>query len=219
MTHKLALAAVLVFGPTACSDSDSSSPATDSVVTTEVVVETTPPETAPPTTTAAPATTVAAPTTTAVPAPTTAPTCVVDGDSEPKLSADTLTISPLFGTDIAAAATPCAETITVRFGGKLEDPTGFPGYNVAYADEPAPTVGTAVLIVTVGAMMPNAVGEGYAGPAEIIPTSTSHILKMTRTANADGSATWAIELDAVYPFDVTVPDGPPRIVIALQTGS
>ena len=117
-----------------------------------------------------------------------------------------------------AAAASCSESITIRFGGKLEDPTGFPGWDVQYVDDPAPTVGAAVLLVKVGAMMPSDAGEGYTGPTEIIPTGASHILKMTRTANADGSSTWVVELDAMYPFDVVVPDGPPRIVIDLQSG-
>ncbi|HQZ32787.1 MAG TPA: hypothetical protein PK020_00110 [Ilumatobacteraceae bacterium] len=191
-------------------------------MTTESVADSTPPETAAPTTVAPTTTstpTTTAPTTTVAAAPTTAPTCVADGDADPKLSADTLTISPLFGTDIAAAAASCTETITIRFGGKLEDPTGFPGWDVQYVDDPAPTVGAAVLRITVGAMMPNTAGEGYTGPTEILPTGTAHILKMTQTANADGSSTWAVELDAVYPFDVVAPDGPARIVIALQTGA
>ena len=88
-----------------------------------------------------------------------------------------------------------------------------------YVDDPAPTVGAATLLIQVGALMPNDAGEGYDGPTEIVPTDLSHILKMTQTANADGSSTWAVDLDAVYPFDVTIPDGPARIVIGLQTGS
>jgi hypothetical protein len=150
--------------------------------------------------------------------------CVSPGEIEAQPSGEPLTISPLVGSDIVASASAGFEQITIRFGGLLSDPTGFPGWSVEYCQDfvmpsGSTVVGAATLLIRVGAMMPNDSGEGYSGPVVFVPTGVTHILELSQAANADGTTTWAVTLDAAYPFTVSVPDGPARIVISLQTSS
>jgi hypothetical protein len=157
---------------------------------------------------------------------TTTPACAVTGDTEAKTSGEPLTLSPLPGTDIQASARPCVEEITVRFESGTT-PSDFPGWSVEYVDDPVylgesgetvDIAGDVTLLLRLGSWMPSMEGEGYAGPTDIVPTDVAHIVEMRQTSNFEGVTTWAIGLDAKYPFTVTVPDGPPRLVIQLQVG-
>ena len=218
-----AVIALLVLA--SCSDSSSSSDthaSSTTVAPTTVAPTTVAPTTVAPTTTR-PTTTAA----TTAPA-TTAPVCATDGDVSAKTTGEPLTLSPIFGTDIQATARPCYEEITIRLKDSGTSPSDFPGWSVEYVDDPVPLgesgetvsiTGDATLLVRMGSWMPTMEGEGYSGPLDIVPTGVSHILEMRSTSNFEGVTVWAIGLDFPYPFTVTVPDGPLRLVIQLQIGT
>jgi hypothetical protein len=54
---------------------------------------------------------------------------------------------------------------------------------------------------------------GYPGPWDITPTNVRHILQLKRAENFEGMASWAVGLDARYPYVVSTLDSPPRLVI------
>lgn len=219
-----------------CSGSDSAAstttePAT-AATTTEAVTPapTTEPVTIPSTTepaTTEPATT--EPATTEAPAETAdtgVPDCPAVGDLADKTSGDLATLSPLIGTDIRTAAKDCFEEVAIHLTTGT-DPSQFPAWSVGYVDDPVPDAATggtveiageATLLFQMSAPMPAADGEGYSGPTSIVPADLAHVLELRQTANVDGTTSWAIGLDAEYPFTAVVPDGPARIVIQIQVG-
>ncbi|CAN5552434.1 hypothetical protein BH10ACT2_BH10ACT2_13680 [soil metagenome] len=158
---------------------------------------------------------------------TTLPACDVSGGTDAKVSGEPVLVTPLVGIDILATSSPCYEDITIRFNSSTDGHAYFPGWAVSYVDDPVykegssarvDIAGAATLLIQSGAWMPNPSGEGYSGPVDITPTGVSHILQLLQVGNHAGVNTWAVGLDAQYPFTVTVPDGPARIVVRIQVG-
>lgn len=180
--------------------------------TTEPV--TTTPNTAGPTTT---------PTTVATTVPSTSAPCPAAGDTNAKGTGDPLTLSSLVGSDIRTGGHACFERVVIE----LQGTGGFPGWGVAWVDDPqrlgesdefVDIDGNATLLVRMGMWMPDMGGVGYAGPTEIHPTNVSHIQELRNTENFEGMSIWAIGVDAEYPFTVQVLHSPERLVIDIQTG-
>jgi hypothetical protein len=158
---------------------------------------------------------------------TTAATCSVTGDLEPKTSREPFVVSSQVGTDLQLSINPCFEEVIFRQSSLFDDPLNAAGWVVEYVDDPVTLgesgetidiAGEATLLVRIGTWMPSPEGDGYTGPTEIVPADGGHIVEVRQIANFEGMTTWAIGLDAEYPFTVTVPDGPPRIVIQPQFG-
>jgi hypothetical protein len=225
------LLAALALTVAACSGSDSDATAITEPTATEPAA--TEPATTQPATTE-PATTQPAPTT--APTDTEAPAdetttsvskCRAIGDLADKTSGDLATNrSPLVGNNITATAKSCGEQVTI-FVESGTDPSQAPAWAVGYVDGPVTDAitgesvdlaGEATLLFQMSSAMPNADGEGYSGPTDIVPVDVAHILELRQVANADGMTSWAIGLDAQYPFTAFIPDGPARLVIDIESG-
>ena len=137
-------------------------------------------------------------------------------------------MSSQVGTDLQFSTTPCFEEVIFRQSSLFDDPLKAAGWVVEYVDDPVALgesgetieiAGEATLLVRIGTWMPSPEGDGYTGPTEIVPADGGHIVEVRQTSNFEGVTVWAIGLDAKYPFTVTEPDGPPRIVIQLQVGN
>lgn len=226
MRARTSLLAVVVLLLAACSSNKASettaASSTSAAVTTTSAVSTT--------TTASGSTTSAAPTTsptTVAPATTTTTTvvCTAEGDTTRKQSADPLAMSGLVGVDIRTGAHPCFERVVIELGG--DGPGGFPGWGVAYVDDPVTlgeseeTVyieGDATLLVRMGMWMPDMEGNGWGGATDIFPTNVRHIQELRQIENWEGVSIWTIGLDGTYPFTVDVYTNPYRLVIDVFTG-
>jgi len=191
-----------------------SSTSDDTTVTTSAPSTTTP-STAGPTTSSA--------TTDATTVPSTAAPCSVAGDTNAKGTGDPLTLSSLVGSDIRTGGHACFERVVIE----LQGTGGFPGWGVAWVDDPqrlgesdefVNIDGAATLLVRMGMWMPDMGGVGYAGPTDIHPTNVRHIRELRNTENFEGMSIWAIGVDAEYPFTVQVLHSPERLVIDIQTG-
>jgi hypothetical protein len=77
--------------------------------------------------------------------------------------------------------------------------------------------GGAALLVSLGSWMQRPDGTGYKGPSNVLPTNVSAIRQYRLTEDFEGQSTWAIGLDKVRDFQVTVLDGPPRLVVDIAT--
>jgi hypothetical protein len=219
------LLAALALTVAACSGSDSDATATTEPTATEPAA--TEPATTQPATTE-PATTTASADTEAPADETTTSVskCRAIGDVADKTSGDLATLSPLVGNNITATAKSCGEQVTI-FVETGTDPSQAPGWAVGYVDDPVTDAitgesvdlaGEATLLFQMSSAMPNADGEGYSGPTDIVPVDVAHILELRQVANADGMTSWAIGLDAQYPFTAFIPDGPARLVIDIESG-
>lgn len=228
MRKRLLLVAVPLL-VVACGGSSDGSPGTTVAPTSPATTQpatTVPTTTSPATTTSVPATTTpttAAPTTTS-PATTTTEVCTATGDTQRKQSTiDPLTMSSLIGKDIRTGAHPCFERVVIELQGTGD----FPGWWVEYVDDPVTLgesndvvflKGEATLSVRFGSWMQTMEYEGYQGSWDIFPTNVSHIEEMRMVENWEGVTIWAIGLDKVRAFSVSVLLGPPRLVIDIQTG-
>jgi len=208
MKRLCALAAALLLAG-ACSSERSVSPDT-----TAPAADTTLPGTE---TTVVPPTTEPATTTTAG-APTTTAACTPEGDTAPQESDDPLLMSALVGVDIRTGIHPCFERLVIELAGAGD----FPGWSIAYVDDPVrlgesdefvEIEGAATLQVTMRMWMPTMEGQGYAGPIQVFPDNVVHILELRETENFEGMCIWSIGLDAEYPFTVDILSGPDRLVI------
>jgi hypothetical protein len=161
-------------------------------------------------------------------APATGPTastspCPPAGATVDVSSADPLLMSSLLGADIRTGAHPCYERVVIELMG-----TGtFPGWTVGYSIDPVPLgqsgegvnlLGAATIEVRLGMWMQSMEGDGYQGDFQLFPTNVVHVRELRLTDNFEGMSTWAIGLDAQYPFAVAVLHAPERLVIDIYTG-
>jgi hypothetical protein len=190
-----------------------------------------------------PTTTTAAPTTTTGPAPTTvvgsttgttlpatttptSPGCAtVGGTTEVRVNYPNL-MSSLVGKDVRTGTHPCMERFVIELQPTDQANPNFPGYWVRYAtgpialspsDQPVTIRGGAVLLVSMGSPMQRTDGKGYAGSRDVVPTNIRVIREYRLIEDFEGQSTWAIGLDTVRNFKVSVFDGPPRLVVDIQT--
>jgi len=186
-----------------------------------------------PTTTTTPATTTApttAPTTTVTPStsgPTTTTTACAPVGSTAEVRVDyPAKMSSLVGKDVRTGTHPCFERFVIELQ-TSSSPTSsaFPGYWVRYATGPVvlspkgeevTIKGGAVLLVSLGSWMRNTENVGYSGPDDVFPTNVTTILEYRLTENFEGQSTWAVGIDHVRNFRVSVLSGPPRLVVDIQ---
>jgi hypothetical protein len=144
------------------------------------------------------------------------------GDTLSKESPDPLAMSSLVGNDIRTGAHPCFERVVIELQGQGT----FPGWTVEYQDDPialgqsnetAVIAGNATLVARFGAWMQPLDEVGYQGPTDFVPTNVVHLLQLRLVENHEGVTRWAIGVDVRRPFTVTVLDGPPRLVIDIDT--
>lgn len=154
---------------------------------------------------------------------TTAAGCPTSGGTADVSSADPLLMSSLLGADIRTGAHPCYERVVIELMGAGT----FPGWAVGYATDPVPLgqsgegvslLGAATLQVRMGMWMQSMEGGGYQGDFQLFPTNVVHVRELRLVDNFEGVSTWAIGLDAQYPFAVAVLHAPERLVIDIYTG-
>lgn len=220
-------AAILAMLLAACSSDGSAVESTPSISTSVEPAPSTPPATAAPEVDAEPVSTdppdtaVAATDEAVETAPPSTAACSAEGGTDARTSGDEpFKISTLVGTDIQTNALPCFEEVVIRLS-SATDPDDFPGWTAEYVTQPVPATseaaftvqGGAALVVRIGVRMPAADAGGYDGPVDLVPTNVTHILQLRNFDNVEGATSWAIGVDELRPFTVTVPDGPPRLVI------
>jgi hypothetical protein len=136
-------------------------------------------------------------------------------------------MSSLVGKDVRTGAHPCSERFVIELQ-PSDLPTGdrFPGYWVRYATGPVmldpkgETVtlrGGTVLLVSMASWMRDGEGAGYQGATDVFPSNVTAIREYRLTEDFEGQSTWAIGLDRMRNFTVTVLDGPPRLVVDVAT--
>jgi hypothetical protein len=136
-------------------------------------------------------------------------------------------MSSLVGKDVRTGRRPCSERFVIELQ-PSGDPANaiFPGYWVRYATGPVTLNpkgeeitlrGDAVLLASMGSWMLNTENAGYKGSTHAFPTNVTSIREYRLTEDFEGQSTWAIGLDKVRNFRVTVLDGPPRLVIDVAT--
>jgi hypothetical protein len=135
-------------------------------------------------------------------------------------------MSSLVGKAVRTGAHPCFERFVVELQPTDQANPNFPGYWVHYASgpltdsprgEPVTIRGAAALLVSMGSPMQRTDGQGYTGPRVVVPTNTSVILEYRLIEDFEGQSTWALGLDARRNFKVSVLNGPPRLVVDIQT--
>jgi hypothetical protein len=185
------------------------------------------------TTTAAPTTTSSpAPTTTAgatVPATTVAPPspgcATLGGTAEVRVDYPNL-MSSLVGKAVRTGTRPCMERFVIELQPTDQANPNFPGYWVHYvtgpltaspSGQPFTIRGGAVLFVSMGAPMQRTDGTGYTGPRDVVPTNVSVIREYRLIEDFEGQSTWALGLDTLRNFKVSVLDSPARLVVDIQT--
>lgn len=226
----LLLAAILIGG---CGDGESSSTTAVSVAPSSSASPTIAPPTVAPATTASPTTPTSTPaatepatsaveTTIPETAPPTTAACETFTDIDVKSDGFPGRLSTLVGADVRTGRHPCFE----RFVLELQGTGDFPGYRVLYEDrpltddprgEPVEVAGSAFIVVVVESWMTTMEGDGYQGPTRITPTNVTHIEELVMLGNFESVTTWAIGVDEQRPFEVSVLDGPPRLVVDIGT--
>ncbi len=136
-------------------------------------------------------------------------------------------MSSLVGKAVRTGTHPCSERFVVELQpSDLPTVDQFPGYWVRYATGPVTldpkgeTVtlrGGAVLLVSMGSSMRTAEGAGYQGATDVFPSNVTAIREYRLTEDFEGQSTWALGLDRVRNFTVTVLEGPPRLVVDVAT--
>ena len=150
------------------------------------------------------------------------PECPDGADTDEVEDGFPMRMSSLVGADIRTGAHDCFERVVIE----LEGDGDLPGYRVGYEEDPVnlspsdQTVeieGEATLVFRMASWMTSMEGNGYDGPTEIAPTNVEHVLELRMIENFEGMSAWAIGLDEERPFTVRTLDGPPRIVIDIET--
>jgi hypothetical protein len=124
--------------------------------------------------------------------------------------------SPLVGSDIRFGRHDCYERMVIEYTGSGPLPAWAVGYGKAIlgeSDMPDPELeGTTTLVVSAQAWMGDLEGRGYQGPSHVEVGFTA-IERAKLIENWEGVMRWAIVVDRVRPFRVTVLDSPPRLVV------
>lgn len=183
-----------------------------------------------PVTTPAASSSAAIPATTSSSAPTTSSTTVVPTTAAcPAFTQTDVTsdgfpgrLSGLVGADVRTGTGLCSE----RFVLELQGTGTFPGWHVRYEPapltddprgEPVDVAGAAFIVVTVESWMTNMEGDGYHGPTRITPTNVANITELVMLGSYESVTTWAIGVDQQRPFEVSVLNNPPRLVIDIAS--
>jgi hypothetical protein len=123
----------------------------------------------------------------------------------------------LIGADITVESKTCGPRVVIDFN----EAGDLPSWGAEYTSEPVrddltgtnvSLEGDAVLRLTIGAWM-GVYGVGYSGPTNIVIDDVPGVNQLRLIANTDGSATWAIGLDAEVPYFVTEVRSPPQIIV------
>jgi hypothetical protein len=137
-------------------------------------------------------------------------------------------MSVLVGNAVRTGAHPCYERFVVELAPADTPRAAFPGYWVKVGNgstvtlnpqgEPVTLRGTANLQVSMGSpMMTRNDPSGYQGSRDIFPTGLTAIQELRLIEDFEGQSTWALGLDRVRNFAVTVLTGPPRLVVDVDT--
>ena len=106
-----------------------------------------------------------------------------------------------------------------------------PGYDVRYVERPVradgsgeevPVDGGAVLLVRMepaldADLTQESAPRTYLGPQRFTPADAAVVAELVRTGGFEAVLTWAVGVDEKRPFRVTRLDGPPRIVIDVES--
>lgn len=173
----------------------------------------------------APAASAAPPTDTPEPAvhPAAVSRCYDGGDATVESSRNGERLHYLTG--VRAAGHVCHDRVVFEFD--TADPGGGPGFQAHY--EPAPlredgrgrqvdVAGEAFLVVRMSPARDVRLSSGrveptYRGPDSIRPAGTRHVVEVRHVGSFEGQVTWAVGLRERRPFQATVLDSPPRLVL------
>ena len=137
-------------------------------------------------------------------------------------------MSSLIGKDVRTGAQDCVDRFVIELQSDPKNPTSsaFPGYWVRYAtgpvtlspsDQQVTLRGSAMLLVSMGsAMQPLTGTTGYTGERDVVPTNVTVIQEYRLVEDFEGQSTWALGLDRVRNFAVTVLSNPSRLVVDIQ---
>jgi len=154
--------------------------------------------------------------------------CAIVGGTADALVDFPAKMSSLIGKDVRTGAQECVDRFVIELQTDPKNPTSsaFPGYWVRYATGPvtlAPSDqqitlrGSAVLLVSMGsAMQPLSGTTGYTGARDVTPTNVTVIQQYRLVEDFEGQSTWALGLDRVRNFTVTVLADPARLVVDIQ---
>ena len=181
------------------------------------------------TTTTAPTTTAGSATGATVPATTVAPPspgcATLGGTAEVRVDYPNL-MSSLVGKAVRTGTHPCMERFVIESSRPTRPIRTSPGYWVHYvtgpltaspSGQPFTIRGGAVLFVSMGAPMQRTDGTGYTGPRDVVPTNVGVIREYRLIEDFEGQSTWALGLDTLRNFKVSVLDSPARLVVDIQT--
>jgi hypothetical protein len=133
-------------------------------------------------------------------------------------------MSGLVGAAIRTGSHDCYERVVIE----LQGSGTFPGWTVEYQPDPitleesnetAFIKGDATIIARFGAWMQTMDYVGYNGPRDFVPTNVSHVVEIRMVENFEGMTRLAIGVDHERPFAAAQLDGPPRLVIDIDTGT
>jgi len=183
--------------------------------------------TTPPTSTPTTASTGSASTAPPSTAPTTTSSCAPTGSSAEVRVDYPNRMGALVGNAVRTAAHPCYERFVIELAPADAATSAFPGYWVRVGSGSTATLnpqgqavtikGTAILLVSMGSPMTRTDGSGYQGSRDIFPTRLTAIQELRLIEDFEGQSTWAIGLDRVRNFAVSVFTSPPRLVVDIDT--
>jgi hypothetical protein len=131
-------------------------------------------------------------------------------------------MSSMVGTDIRTGAHLCFERVVIELAGSGD----MPGVRVEYVDDPvvlSPSdqvveiAGEATLVISMAAWMPSMEGDGYDGPAQLVPSNVGRIVELRQIENFEGMSAWAVGLDVERPFTAYFLESPARIVVDIAS--
>lgn len=128
-------------------------------------------------------------------------------------------------TDVRAAGHPCHDRVVFEF--QPGDHRGGPGYAADYRQPPlredgrgrrVEVAGRHFVVVRMSPARDVRLSAGraeptYRGPDSIRPATARHVVEVRHVGSFEGRVTWAVGLHERRPFEVTVLDSPPRLVV------
>lgn len=159
-------------------------------------------------------------------APAPAGSCPVEADDAAKSKGHGQDRSLHYLADVRAAGHACHDRVVFEF--EPGDRTAGPAYRAEYREDPVredgrgrrvEIAGEETLVVRMSPVREARFSsEGraeptYGGPDSIRPRGARHVVEVRHVGSFEGVLTWAIGLRERRPFEVTLLDAPPRLVV------